>query len=389
MLQRLVKSISLCTTFAVLSAHAWGQELEAGYDSCGGYWVYIGTLASGATDGIVAAHMDVTTGALTSIGVVASVTRPTWLAVHPSRPVLYSVSDPGNTIASTVYSFAQDPVSGALTIKNSVAPGGNGATHLAVDQALRSLFVAQYGTGQVSWVSLLDDGSLGTVLSIASDYGTGPSPRQTAPHAHSVAVDPTKRFLLTPDLGADRIFVRSIDTNADQLTPAATPFYQDPAGSGPRHSVFHPNGRFYFNDTELTATVTSYSWNPWLGSLTPIQTVAIDDPTFTGTKSASHIAISRNGRFLYVASRGSNSLVVYSVDRWTGTLTLLQRIANTGVSPWDFTIDPSGHWLLVANNTSNTVDEFAVDPATGLLSATTVSLSTDQPSNVAFMPATN
>jgi 6-phosphogluconolactonase len=386
MLKRLLQLTSLCTAFAVLSANAWGQELAAADDSCGSYWVYIGTLTG---QGIVGARMDEATGQLTSIGLVAAMTRPTWLTVHPKLPVLYSVSDPGNTIASSLYSFAQDPVSGALTVKNTVLSGGTGATHLAADQELHSLFVANYGSGQVSWVSILGDGSLGTLLSIATDYGTGPSPRQTSPHAHSVAVDPTKRFVLTPDLGADRIFINSIDTDTDQLTPAATPFFAVAAGSGPRHGVFHPNGHFFFTTNELTAEVNSYRWLAWPGVLQQVQTLSLDPATFTGTKSGSHLAISRDGRFLYVADRGSNSLVVYAVSSRTGTLTQVQSIANTGTSPWDFTIAPSGRWLLVANNVSNTVDEFAVDPITGLLQATTVSLSTPQPSNVAFLPAQN
>ena len=386
MLRRILKLTSLCTAFALLSANALGQEVAAADDSCGSYWVYIGTLAG---QGIVGARMDEATGQLTSIGVVATMTRPTWLTVHPALPVLYSVSDPGNTIASSLYSFAQDPVSGSLTVKNIVLSGGTGATHLAADQELQSLFVANYGSGQVSWLSLLPDGSIGTLLSLATDYGTGPSPRQTSPHAHSVTVDPTKRFVLTPDLGADRIFVNAINTDTDQLTPAATPFFSVAAGSGPRHGVFHPNGHFFFTTNELTAEVNSYRWLAWPGVLQQVQTLSLDPSTFTGTKSASHLAISRDGRFLYVADRGSNSLVVYAVSSRNGTLTQIQNIPDTGTSPWDFTISPSGRWLLVANNVSNTVDEFAVNPVTGLLQATTVSLSTTQPSNVAFMPARN
>ena len=385
MLRRLLKLTSLCTAAcAVLSANAWGQTVAAADDSCGSYWVYIGTLAG---PGIVGAYFDEATGQMTSIGVVATLTRPTWLTVHPKLPVLYSVSDPGNTIASSLYSFAQDPVSGSLTVKNIVASGGTGATHLAADEELQSLFVANYGSGQVSWLSLQQDGSIGTLLSLATDYGTGPSPRQLSPHAHSVTVDPTKRYVLTPDLGADRIFINGINTDTDQLTPAATPFFQVAAGSGPRHGVFHPNGHYFFTSNELTAEVNSYKWLAWPGVLQPVQTLSLDPSTFTGTKSASHIAISRDGRFLYVGDRGSNSMVVYAVSARTGTLTQIQTIADPGTSPWDFTIAPSGRWLLVDNNVSNTVDEFAVDPITGLLSATGVSFATTQPSNVAFMPA--
>jgi hypothetical protein len=133
MLRRLVQLISLCTAFVGLSAHADGLDPACWIGPCGDYWVYVGTLASGPGQGIVAARMDGRTGQLTSIGLVATITRPTWLTTNPTLPVLYSVSDPGNTFASSVYSLAQNRVTGALTVKNIVLSGGTGATHLAAD----------------------------------------------------------------------------------------------------------------------------------------------------------------------------------------------------------------------------------------------------------------
>jgi 6-phosphogluconolactonase len=218
--------------------------------------VYLGTRASGAGQGIVAARLD-ENGHLTPVGVVAEVNRPTWLSAHPKLPVLYSVSDPGTT-PSSIYSFKVNRETGALTLKNSVPSGGIGATQLAVNRELKSIFAAHFGSGQTSWLSLLPDGSLGALQSVQQQYGTGPHPRQTAPHSHGVVVDPTERFLLANDFGADRIFIYRIDTRSDQLEPAATPFVQVPAGSGPRHSVFHPNGRFLFVVSELSAEVSTY-----------------------------------------------------------------------------------------------------------------------------------
>lgn len=68
---------------------------------------------------------------------------------------------------------------------------------------------------------------------------TAPGPvasRQEAPHPHGVVVDPTGRFVLVPDLGADlvRVFQINLSTGLlEQLEPLAV----NP-GSGPRHGVF-------------------------------------------------------------------------------------------------------------------------------------------------------
>lgn len=389
MLRPLKKMMCLFTAFAAVTAYAGGGG--SGHDDgpdCGNgpcsNWVYLGTRASGTGLGIVAARLD-KHGVLTPVGVVAEVNRPTWVSPHPKLPVLYSVSDPGGTAPSTLYSFKVNRETGALTLKNSVASGGVGATHLAVNRELKSIFAAHFGSGQTSWLSLQNDGSLGSLLSIQQQIGSGPHPRQASAHSHGVAVDPSERFLLANDFGADKIFVYRINERDDQLEPAATPFVSVPAGSGPRHSVFHPNGRFLFVVSELSAEVSSYRWESWPGRLTHIQTLAMDDPSYTGTKSASHIQISEDGRFVYAANRGIHAMQVYDVNPWTGKLALIQTIPSQGQSPWDFALDPTGRWLVVANNVSNTINLFEVDRRTGKLEATTQSFTMSQPSSVTFV----
>jgi 6-phosphogluconolactonase len=113
----------------------------------------------------------------------------------------------------------------------------------------------------------------------------------------------------------------------------------------------------------------------------------MDDPAYTGAKSASQIQISRDGRFVYAANRGINSMQVFAVDAKAGTLQAIQTIPAGGTTPWDFALDPTGHWLVVANNASNSIAVFAVDRGTGKLAATTETLSISQPSNVTFMKA--
>lgn len=373
--RQVLKLIGLCSAFAAVSAHA-GDD---------GSWVYFGTRASGAGTGIVGAHLD-ECGKLTPVGLASEIPRPTWLSVHPKLPVMYATSDVGGA-QSTIYSLEVNRETGALSVKNSALSGGVGATHLAVDRDLKSIFAAHFGSGQVSWLSLANDGSLGALLSVQQQYGTGPHPRQASPHAHGVVVDPSERFLIANDFGADRIFTYRIDTTSNLLQPTDPPFVSVAPGSGPRHSVFHPNGRFLFVVNELTAEVSSYRWQARPGRLTLVQTLAMDEPTFPGPKSASHIQISSDGRFVYAANRGIHSMQVFAVNSSQGTLELVQTIPSGGTTPWDFSLDPSGRWLVVANNASNSIAVFGVNRYTGKLTATAETLSTPQPSSVTFMRA--
>ena len=167
--------------------------------------VYFGTHANAVYGG----RLDDRTGKLSLTGPAVDVERPTWLMPGRDRSILYAVSETGNDGKSqaNVYALAGNPKTGELRVLNKVASGGGGATHLALDRRSRTVFVANFGTGTVAALPILADGSLATATSVQADYGTGPHPRQTSPHAHGVTVDPSGHFLLVPDLGADRTFV--------------------------------------------------------------------------------------------------------------------------------------------------------------------------------------
>ncbi|WBQ15720.1 lactonase family protein [Sphingobium yanoikuyae] len=346
--------------------------------------LYIGTQGSGPGQGIWAARFDLVTGILDDLHLVAEVERPTWLVRDPKRPLLYAVSETGNDgqAQGGVLGFAVDPASGALTPLGRVDSGGSGATHLSLDPVSRTVFVANYGSGQVAAIALKPDGSPDAVQSVQTHAGSGPHRRQKGPHAHAAVIDPSGHYLLSPDLGADRLFLSRFDSKTRALTALAPIAF--PPGSGPRHLVFSPDGRFAFLDTELTGEVYAYRWDACQGVLTQAARVALDAPDFAGTRSASELAVSADGRFLYVANRGANLLQLFAIDRRSGALSEQQRIDCGGRGPWSFGLDPTGRWLIVANQASGNLSVFAVDRASGKLSATANSLAVDKPVAIAF-----
>lgn len=376
---------------ALLLSMVFGFVFAAAPSRAAEHWVYFGNRSTEPGQGITAARFDSKTGRLTPLGVVADVNRPTWLLAHPTLPVIYAVSDPAGDAQgeSSVFSFGADQATGKLSALNNVASGGGGATHLTFGAESKSIFVAHFRTGHVSWLPVAEDGRLGDLYAKQSNYGTGPHRRQTSPHAHGVVVDPSHRYVLAADLGADRVFVYRFDPASHQLTPGTPPFVSLAPGSGPRHLAFHPSGKFVFLVTELSADLVSYRWDASRGSLQQVQIVPMDEPSFTGTKNAAHIQTSSDGRFVYASNRGANSMQVYAVEEQTGKLTEVQRISATGKTPWDFSLDPTGRWLLVANNASNSINVFSVDPASGKLTPGEAWLPVDQPSNVTFLQVAN
>jgi len=92
--------------------------------------------------------------------------------------------------------------------------------------------------------------------------GPGPNKgRQDAPHPHQTVLDPTGKFILVPDLGADLVRVFAI-SDEDGLTVTAGEPLVAAAGSGPRHISFaeKKDGSFVmYLISELSNTITAYN----------------------------------------------------------------------------------------------------------------------------------
>lgn len=354
--------------------------------------VYVGTRGSASTPGrdvahgVYAARLDSDTGSLTSIGLVAEFDRAAWLLRHPSLPVLYSVGLEGTDLEleARIRSFAIDTETGGLRLMDNVGAGGKDATHLDFDKASQTLFSANHGSGSITAIPVMDDGSLGGVVSTQTSSGGGPHPRQGQPEMHAVAVAPDGRFVAGADFGADKLVVYRFDAATRQMMPAATPFEAVSPASGPRHLRFHPNGRYLFMNNEMIAQLQSYRWNADDGSVELIQSLDAFPRDFTGTRSTAEILVSDDGRFLYQSLRGEQgAILVLAIDEATGTLSEIQRVPAPD-TPWSLGIDPSGRWMLVMNQSSETVNVMSIDPATGHLGATEVSWDVPSPVAVTF-----
>ncbi len=395
-ISRVGQAALLCTIVTALGAT---QVVAArGSDEL----LYIGTRGSnaheasdasqptpGEVQGIYAARLDARTGKLTAIGQVAQLNRAQWLMRHPSLPVLYSVygaAGSAKTAASGIYSFAVDADTGSLKQLSSVDAGGKDANHLAIDLVSATIFSANHGDGSISAIALRADGSLGEVSSIQVENGSGPvAGRQDFAQAHGAAVDPTGKYVLVADLGADKVFIYRFDRAKRTLVPASDQAL--PPGSGPRHLLFDSRGRFVYLITDMSSALHVFSWDAKRGQLQPVQSLSTYPAGYAGkdTTGGAEIRMSADGRFVYVSVRGDqDSIVAYAVDQDAGTLKEMQRLPTGGKSPRGFAIDPSGRWLLATNDATDTVTVLKIDPATGLLSATDQSLSIPGTVSIAF-----
>ncbi|HJY06946.1 MAG TPA: beta-propeller fold lactonase family protein, partial [Bryobacteraceae bacterium] len=111
--------------------------------SASGHLVYAGTYTKGSSKGIYAYRFQEKSGDLAALGLMAETPNPTYLAISANHRALYAVNEVGNyngTHSGLVSGFSIDHLSGKLNEINSVASGGSGPCHLAVDRTGHALF---------------------------------------------------------------------------------------------------------------------------------------------------------------------------------------------------------------------------------------------------------
>jgi len=382
-----------CLVFAAVLPTLLAAPLPQGakkVSSKGEFLVYVGTYTRQDSKGIYAYRFQPATGKLTSIGLAGETENPSFLALHPNHRFLYAVNEISNyegQSAGSISSFSIDVKTGMLASLNKMNTRGTIPAHLVVDKTGKSLLVANYGTGSVAAFPLNADGSLGAASAFVQHTGSSTGPRQRGPHAHAVALSPDNRFVFVPDLGLDQVLSYRLDPAKGTLTPNDPPFAKVTQGSGPRHFVFHPNGRFAYTLSEMGSLVTVFAYDHVGGTLRDLQTISTLPKDFSGTNNAAELEVHPNGRFLCASNRGHDSIAVFAIDPRANTLTLVEHVPTQGKMPRNFAIDPTGAYLLAANQNTNNIVLFRIDQKTGRLTPTGDDLKTPSPVCVIFLRA--
>ena len=165
--------------------------------------------------------------------------------------------------------------------------------------------------------------------------GSGPNlPRQDKAHCHQALPLPDGSGYAVCDLGLDEIVEY----------PSGRVFKTTPAGAGPRHLIFHPNGRLAFLVSELGNLVTSLSWSPVDGFQALDSLSTLENPVnpvnpvlnTDSSRLAAAIRFTPDMKRIIVSNRGENSLVVFDFDEATGRLAFKARTFLPGSWPRDF-----------------------------------------------------
>jgi 6-phosphogluconolactonase len=273
---------------------------------------------------------------------------------------------------SSVTSFSVDLSTGLLTANSGSVPTGSVPSAMLLAPSGTVLFVANSSSNNISAYSVKTDG---TLTAAGSTQPAGMTPL-------SMAMDSAGHFLfvanqglqIDPNSGTISVFAVS---NASLTEVPGSPFVVAapgaPCGTGPSGVAVTPDGKFLYVANQFDSTVSKF----------PVDAsgVLTRGPVMPVGTTPSTLAITADGGFLYVANASSISgfaicgQVLTSCNDPTspdGSLTVIEGSPfPSGVNPVAIAAAPSGKFLFVVNRQSNQIAQFKVATGTGVLTANT------------------
>lgn len=295
--------------------------------------------------------------------------------------------DYGNNVSA----FSINTQTGAPTQTSAVSGNYGNGFGIAANPAVTFLYTDDVPNGGIAAFSISSTGELSTIS--GSPF---PMPGDwNPPQVDNIAIDPTGKFLYTPDAASNVVVGFTISGTTGALSPmSGSPF---PAGASPNQVVITPSGNFLYasDGGDPNGGISAYTVDSSTGTLTPIvgspfPTVAEGDPD--------GLAVDATGKFLYAALPYLNGVAAFTIDSNTGALTPVAGspfYANVGATfalIYSIALSPSGKFLYAQGDENGDTYGFTVDSSTGALTSMTASpfqTSTTYMNNLVVDPSGN
>ena len=202
---------------------------------------------------------------------------------------------------------------------------------------------------------------------------------------HSVTLSSDGSFLVECDMKKDQLITYGIDCDDQSLN--LKDLHSTASGSGPRYSAFHPSLPVFYVNYEYQPTIEVFSYRKGgsfrsKGKVTALPDDMKRDPNVQVLLS--DLRVHPSGQYVYTLIRGHNAVSAFAVDGRTGSLSRIQTVALDGLSPKGCSTSPDGKFLYVALSVSNEVQVWNIGDD-GLLLPTGQTAAVPRPSAMAVI----
>lgn len=280
---------------------------------------YVGTYTSDLSQGIYRFELDESTGVLSNKVLFKKIKNSKYIACN--NEYIYSLYDGEGGSGVLVMNHNGDLIDSLLFEK---------VTSCFIGFKGNDIYTANYHEGTVSKLKF-DGNKLQFIKTLKIKDMAG---------CHQVIFFQDK--LIVPCLFLDEVKILNEDLEIiDSI--------ELPKGSGPRHGVISTDNKRLYLNTELSNELFTYEIVD--GKFKCIYQMSILPNSETNKEGTAALRISRNGRKLYISTRGLNIITV--VDIGGHLPKLLQFEESGGNHPRDILDVANDKYLLVANRFSN------------------------------------
>lgn len=241
----------------------------------------------------------------------------------------------------------------------SAYPTGEKYCHLTYLPSQKTVYAASYQAGKLLVLRERDGVFQACLAELPLD------PQDGLTRAHCCALDPPGAHLYVSNIALDRIYCFGLNSGVP-VPLSGFPYLQLPTGTGVRHIKFHPRLPLAYAMTEYSSEILILQYHPQAGFLKLIRSVSALPKRFSGTSYGSTLVISRDGRYLYAANRGANTVAVFSVEE-NGGISIKQQADCGGDYPWHIDLSEDETMLLAANKQSGNVSVISRNAEDGSL----------------------
>lgn len=283
--------------------------------------------------------------------------NPSYITLNKEGDLLFSTSSKEN---GSVAIYRK--IDGKYHIYNRIAELGKAPCHLYYDENDRLLYASNYHLGKVHIIGENNSNQWKLINTIEiEDELINENKKES--RCHMALKDNENKYLIVVNLGTDSLYVYNVDKNGKHNLKSKLKLEEN---MGPRHIVFHKNGKIAYLVGELNSQISILSYDNSNGEFSYINSIKIKPDGDLSQNWASAIRLSEDNRFLYVSERGNNTINVFEIKE-NYSLVKIQTINTKGLVPRDFNFSKSGEYMIIGHQDSDFSSVYGVNKENGIL----------------------
>jgi len=226
--------------------------------------------------------------------------------------------------------------------------------------------------------------SAGGVLVYAEGWRDGIAGVSGIEDPVAIAVSPDGRQVYVAGSGADAVAVFARDAGTGRLRLASV--VRDGAGrvdglDQPGDLALSPDGAHLYVAGFDADALAVFARDPISGSLRFVAVMRDGIAGVAGLGGAVSVAVSPDGRSVYVAGREDDALVVFARDAASGRLRFVETKREAGFGPTSIAIAPDGRHVYAAGFDASAIAGYGRDAASGRLARVATTSDADDPAH--------